>query len=191
MFENIHYRLCGLLAATVGVTISVHRPEVVRAVCLVRPHCTLSERLAVLAGTGCGRHPGAWSDRIVLFQNVLRFWLERGVDGIRVDAVANTMVHKDYYKDQARSYAPGTQWVSRDSRMALGEKLIFRQTMMLNIITSTKPESRDACACEHVYSNFPTFDRRKDSGRQTREGKKCPVDGVTSYGKVWRKCAWN
>jgi len=111
------------------------------------------------------------------------------VDGIRVDAVANTMVHKDYHQDQARSYAPGTQWVSRDSgRWA---KCFFPSNDDAKIITSTKPESRDACACEHVYSTFGTFDRRENFGRQTRGGKKCPVDGVTSYGKVWRKCAWN
>nr|KAG5690793.1 hypothetical protein BaRGS_015320 [Batillaria attramentaria] len=42
-------------------------------------------------------------------KDVLRFWLKRGVDGIRVDAVSNMMVYEDYYQDQAPSKAPGTE----------------------------------------------------------------------------------
>ena len=49
-------------------------------------------------------------------QNVLRFWLERGVDGIRVDAVGNMMVYEDYYRDEARSYAPGKESVRERER---------------------------------------------------------------------------
>nr|KAG5690792.1 hypothetical protein BaRGS_015319 [Batillaria attramentaria] len=45
---------------------------------------------------------------------MIRFWLDRGVDGIRVDAVGNIMVDSDYYQDQARSYAPGTEWWQAD-----------------------------------------------------------------------------
>ncbi|XP_076447118.1 alpha-glucosidase-like [Babylonia areolata] len=43
-------------------------------------------------------------------KNVLRFWLDRGVDGIRVDAVTRIMVYEDYYQDQAYSGTPGTEW---------------------------------------------------------------------------------
>ncbi|KAK7475300.1 hypothetical protein BaRGS_00033447 [Batillaria attramentaria] len=38
-------------------------------------------------------------------KNVIRFWFERGVDGMRVDAVAYMMVSSDYYKDQPNSGA--------------------------------------------------------------------------------------
>ncbi|KAK7482546.1 hypothetical protein BaRGS_00026257 [Batillaria attramentaria] len=47
-------------------------------------------------------------------KNVLRFWLDRGVDGIRVDAVSNMMVHSDYYQNQARSYKEGAEWWQKE-----------------------------------------------------------------------------
>lgn len=51
------------------------------------------------------------NDKVVTeMQNVLKFWLDRGVDGFRVDAVSNMMVYENYTQDQARSYTPGTEW---------------------------------------------------------------------------------
>ena len=139
MFENIHYRLCGLLAATVRVTISVHRPEVVRAVCLVRPHCTLSERLAVLAGAGCGRHPGGRCGQ--------HHGAQRLLSGPSSQLRSGHTVGESGFRDGD------------------GRNVYFPSNDDAKIITSTKPESRDACACEHVYSTFGTLDRREDFGR--------------------------
>ncbi|KAK7097053.1 alpha-glucosidase-like isoform X2 [Littorina saxatilis] len=43
-------------------------------------------------------------------KNVIRFWMDRGVDGIRVDAIPYIMVSEDYYQDQARNYTATAVW---------------------------------------------------------------------------------
>ena len=45
-------------------------------------------------------------------QEVLRFWLEKGVDGFRVDAVRHLYETKDFLKDQQPSKIPNTSPVS-------------------------------------------------------------------------------
>lgn len=47
-------------------------------------------------------------------KSVLKFWLDRGVDGFSVDAISLIMVYEDLTQDQARSDTAGLEWWEPD-----------------------------------------------------------------------------
>jgi alpha-glucosidase len=66
--------------------------------------------------------------RVGLFQNVLRFWIERGVDGFRVDAVPH-IVEDAEFTDEERTYYEGVPPTSYD--------------YLYHVHTTNRPETYD------------------------------------------------
>jgi glycosidase len=89
--------------------------------------------------------------RIGLFQNVIRFWIERGVDGFRVDAVPH-IVEDAEFTDDERTYYDGVPPTSYD--------------YLHHVHTANRPETYD------IIKEWRAFlDREfKDEDNHTRCG---------------------